>query len=208
MEHIGVGLMGTGLMGKCHADGLWRRPRAVFGDVPAMSGWRSATWRQANARGVGGRPLRLRPLDHRLARPHRRPSIDLVSVTSPNGLHREMAVAALEAGKHVWCEKPMALTLERRRGRWRTRRPAAAGPRALGYGYLQEPGAGRRERLIAAGAIGVPFDFRGSVDEDYMADPGLPWWAASEPRCRPRRSASDRTTSSRSPARSWARSRA
>ena len=39
------------------------------------------------------------------------PAIQLVSITSPNGLHREMAVAALEAGKHVWCEKPMALTL-------------------------------------------------------------------------------------------------
>ena len=102
------------------------------------------------------------------------PSIDLVSVTSPNGLHREMAVAALEAGKHVWCEKPMALTLEDARA---MAEAAARSGRAtaLGYGYLQNPALQEARRLIAAGAIGTPFDFRGSVDEDYMADPALPW---------------------------------
>ena len=102
------------------------------------------------------------------------PSIDLISVTSPNGLHREMAVAALEAGKHVWCEKPMALTLADARAM--AEAAARSGKAtALGYGYLQNPALQEARRLIAAGAIGTPFDFRGSVDEDYMADPALPW---------------------------------
>ncbi len=38
--------------------------------------------------------------------------IDIVSITTPNNLHREMALALLAAGKHVWCGKPMALTLD------------------------------------------------------------------------------------------------
>ena len=40
------------------------------------------------------------------------PGVDVVSITTPNGLHRAMAEAALRAGKHVWLEKPMALTLQ------------------------------------------------------------------------------------------------
>jgi len=85
-----------------------------------------------------------------------------------------MAIAALEAGKHVWCEKPMALTLE---DALAMAGAAARSGRAtaLGYGYLQNPALQEARRLIAAGAIGVPVDFRGSVDEDYMADPGLLW---------------------------------
>ena len=69
-----------------------------------------------------------------------------------------MAVAALEAGKHVWCEKPMALTLADA-----TAMTAAAARSgrvtALGYGYLQNPALQEARRLIAAGAIGTPFDF-------------------------------------------------
>ena len=172
MDRIGVGLIGTGFMGKCHAM-AYGAVRAVFGDVPLIervalcdveAGHAAAS---AAAFGFARSTTDWRDL---IADP----SIDLVSVTSPNGLHREMAVAALEAGKHVWCEKPMALTLEDARAM----ADAAARSRratALGYGYLQNPALQEARRLIAAGAIGVPFDFRGSVDEDYMADPGLPW---------------------------------
>ena len=40
------------------------------------------------------------------------PKVDVVDITSPNHLHCEMALAAIEAGKHVYCEKPLAVTLE------------------------------------------------------------------------------------------------
>ncbi|HRO11189.1 Gfo/Idh/MocA family oxidoreductase [Amaricoccus sp.] len=172
MERIGVGLIGTGFMGKCHAM-AYGAVRAVFGDVPEIArvvlcdvdaghaaacardfGFARATtdWREIVAD----------------------PTVELVSITSPNGLHREMAVAALEAGKHVWCEKPMALDLEDARA---MAEAAARSGRvaALGYAYLQNPALVEARRLIEAGAIGTPFDFRGSVDEDYMADPALPW---------------------------------
>ena len=45
---------------------------------------------------------------------------------------------------------------------------------ALGYGYLRNPALQYAKALIAEGAIGEVFDFRGSVDEDYMADPICP----------------------------------
>ena len=172
MDRIGVGLIGTGFMGKCHAM-AYGAVRAVYGDVPVIDKVTLCdvdpghAARTAAAFGFANATANWRDL---LADP----SISLISVTSPNGLHREMAEAALEAGKHVWCEKPMALTLADAEAM------AAAAARsgkatALGYGYLQNPAIQEARRLIAEGAIGIPFDFRGSVDEDYMADPALPW---------------------------------
>ncbi|TMV57815.1 SDR family NAD(P)-dependent oxidoreductase [Thioclava sp. BHET1] len=105
---LGVALIGTGFMGKCHAL-AWRSVAAIFGgahprleilcdtpadkarDFAAQFGFARASddWQAACTD----------------------PAVDVVSITAPNGLHRPMAEAALTAGKHVWLEKPMALTL-------------------------------------------------------------------------------------------------
>lgn len=102
------------------------------------------------------------------------PNIDVISITTPNGLHCEMAKAALAAGKHVWCEKPMALTLDEAR---QMQASAAASGKVtlLGYNYLRNPAFQHACHLLAQGAIGRPLQFRGWVDEDYQADAALPW---------------------------------
>ncbi|MBG1232390.1 Gfo/Idh/MocA family protein [Aestuariivirga litoralis] len=173
MDRIGVALIGTGFMGKCHAM-AYGAVKAVFGDVPvvdravlcdvvaAHTAKCAADWGFAKST-TDWRSLLSDP------------SIQLISITSPNGLHREMAVAALEAGKHVWCEKPMALTIADAEAMAAAAANAKGQATALGYGYLRNPALQFARKLIAEGAIGEVFDFRGSVDEDYMADPALPW---------------------------------
>ena len=113
MSAIGVGLIGTGYMGKCHAL-AWTGVKAVFGDTPHV---RRATLcevtddlakRRADEFGFASATADWRAL---IADP----AVDVVSITTPNAFHAEMAIAALEAGKHVWCEKPMAPTSRRRR---------------------------------------------------------------------------------------------
>jgi predicted dehydrogenase len=173
MNRIGVGLIGTGFMGKCHAM-AFGAVKAVFGDVPqidrvALCDVDSSRVKQkASEFGFTGATSNWRDL---LADP----AIDLVSITSPNGMHREMAVAALEAGKHVWCEKPMALTLSDAEAMTAAATKAKEQVTALGYAYLRNPALQYAKQLIGEGMIGEVFDFRGSVDEDYMADPSLPW---------------------------------
>jgi len=173
MERIGVGLIGTGFMGKCHAM-AYGAVKAVYGDVPVVDRVAlcdvdaahtekcAAEWGFAKAI-TNWRELLSDP------------AIQLISITSPNGMHREMAVAALEAGKHVWCEKPMALTLADAEAMTAAAAKAKGQATALGYGYLRNPALQFARKLISDGAIGDVFDFRGSVDEDYMADPQLPW---------------------------------
>ncbi len=173
MDRIGVALIGTGFMGKCHAL-AYGSVKAAFGDVPhvdkvALCDVEAAhAARCADEFGFARSATDWRSL---LADP----AIQLISITSPNGLHREMAVAALDAGKHVWCEKPMALTLADAEAMTAAAAKAPGLKTALGYGYLRNPALQQAKALIAEGVIGGVFDVRGSVDEDYMADPALPW---------------------------------
>ena len=124
METIGVGLIGTGFMGKCHAL-AWTSVRAVFGDTPAIRRValceveESLARKRADEFGFEAATADWKAL---IANPQ----VDVVSITAPNAWHAPMAVAALEAGKHVGAKSRW-----RRRWRkpsaWRRRRGRAAG---------------------------------------------------------------------------------
>ena len=88
-----------------------------------------------------------------------------------------MAIAALQAGKHVWCEKPMGLTLDHATSMTTAAEEASQKgiKTQLGYNYVHNPAIIHAQKLIKEGAIGKVIHFRGQVDEDYMADPLLPW---------------------------------
>lgn len=169
---LGVALIGTGFMGKCHAM-AWRNVSAVFGgahhrlellsDVNAESAGRFA-----NQFGFA------RSTD-RWEEAVTDPKVDVVSITAPNGMHRPMAEAALKAGKHVWLEKPMALTLGDAEAMAASADAHPAQVTILGYNYLRSPAFQAARKMIRDGVIGRPLAFRGVYDEDYSADPLLPW---------------------------------
>ncbi|MGN6549471.1 MAG: Gfo/Idh/MocA family protein [Pararhizobium sp.] len=177
MQSIGVGLIGTGYMGKCHAL-AWNGVRPLFGEGPEV------------------RLVHLAEMDPDLARARAAafgferstgdwralvadPEVDVVSVTTPNDFHAEMAIAALEAGKHVWCEKPMAPKLDDARAmREAARRSGRVA--ILGYNYIQNPMIRRIGELLRAQAIGTVNHIRIEMDEDFMADPAAPFSWKSE----------------------------
>lgn len=169
---LGIALIGTGFMGKCHAM-AWRNVSAVFGgahhrleilsDVTTESA-------EAFARQFGFARATARWEDA-----VNDPAVDIVSITAPNGMHRPMAEAALRAGKHVWLEKPMALTLSDAEAMAATAAAHPAQATMLGYNYLRSPAFQAARNMVHGGAIGTPLAFRGVYDEDYSADPLLPW---------------------------------
>ena len=167
----GVALIGTGFMGKCHAM-AWRNVSTAFGGVPPRLEVLADTPAGKAAECARAFGFARATGDWRAAVSD--PAVDVVSITTPNGMHREMAEAALAAGKHVWLEKPMALTVADAES---MAAAAAAAGRVtmLGYNYLRSPAFRHAQALLAEGAIGRPVHFRGSYDEDYMADPALPW---------------------------------
>jgi predicted dehydrogenase len=95
-------------------------------------------------------------------------------VTTPNQFHAEMAIAALEAGKHVWCEKPMATSLADA-ARMAAAARASGRVAILGYNYIQNPMIRQIGILLEAGTIGSVNHVRVEMDEDFMADPEAPF---------------------------------
>src|SRR5690606_6135038 len=177
MAGLGIGLIGTGYMGKCHAL-AWNAVTPVFGDVepPRLVHLAEANAelaaRQARSLGFSRATGDWRDL---LADP----DVDVVSITTPNPFHPEMAIAALEAGKHAWCEKPMAPAFAAAE---RMAEAARASGRVavLGYNYIQNPLIRHVGKLLAEGAIGTVHSVRMEMDEDFMADPAALFSLKSE----------------------------
>ena len=174
---IGVGLIGTGYMGKCHAL-AWTGVKAVFGDGP-----RPALIHLAE---VTGDIARQKAGEFGFAKATgdwrelvADPDVDVVSVTTPNAFHAEMAIAALEAGKHVWCEKPMAVALADAE-RMAAAARASGRVAVLGYNYIQNPLIRQIGAILAEGGIGTVNHVRLEMDEDFMADPEALFYWKSE----------------------------
>lgn len=178
-DGLGVGLIGAGYMGKCHAL-AWNVVAPVFGDVarPRLELVCELTAELAaeRARALGF----ARATDDWRALVAD-PAVDVVSITTPNAFHPDMAIAALAAGKHVWCEKPMAPALAQAEAMAAAAR-ASGRIAVLGYNYIQNPVFRQIVALVGEGAIGRPVQVRVEMDEDFMADPAAPfsWKSAAQ----------------------------
>jgi len=172
MKPLGVGLIGTGYMGKCHAL-AWNAVAPVFGDVPrprlAVLAEVSQELAEQRAQEFG---FERATADWRSVVSD--PAVDIVSITTPNQFHAEMAIAALEMGKHVWCEKPMATSL-RDAERMLAAANASGRVAVMGYNYIQNPAIRLIRNILDGQQIGHVHHVRIEMDEDFMADPEAPF---------------------------------
>jgi predicted dehydrogenase len=173
-----IGVIGIGFMGKAHAFGYTTAAR-VF-DLPFELELRTiadindeAAAKAAAALGFSRATSDWRSLVAD-------PDIDVVNITAPNALHKEMALAAIAAGKHVYCEKPLApLAVDARK---MTEAAESAGVRTqVGFNYLCNPMLGLARDMIAAGELGEIRGYRGVHAEDYMADSAGPFTFRHDP---------------------------
>src|SRR5687768_788118 len=100
------------------------------------------------------------------------PEVGLVDVGTPNNAHAEMSIAALEAGKHVACEKPLAGTLNEAR-RMRDAARKAKGKTFVWYNYRRVPAVALAHQFARAGKLGRIFHVRAFYLQDW-AGPGVP----------------------------------
>lgn len=160
-----VGLIGTGFMGKSHAFGFVNAAR-VF-DLPIEAELhtvadidKQAAQAAANAFGFSDYTADWTDI---IADPE----VDIVSITAPNALHKEMSLAAAAAGKHVYCEKPLAPKVID--ANEMAEAAEAAGVKTqVGFNYLCNPMLRLAREMIAAGELGEIYGYRGLHAEDYM----------------------------------------
>jgi len=173
-----IGLIGSGFMGKAHAFGYATATR-VF-DLPYELELHTiadindeAAAKAAAALGFSHATSDWRSLVAD-------PAIDVVNITAPNALHKEMALAAIAAGKHVYCEKPLApLAADARE---MTDATEGAGVKTqVGFNYLCNPMLGLAREMIAGGELGEIRGYRGVHAEDYMADNAGPFTFRHDP---------------------------
>jgi predicted dehydrogenase len=177
-NRLGIGLVGSGFMGRAHAFafgsvaqvfGLPLRPElAVLADWSDEAAAQGAQ-RLGFARAVG---------DWR--RLVEDPAVDVVAITAPNALHKPIALAALAAGKHVYCEKPLAPSLADSRQMAEAARNSDR-VTLVGFQYLKNPMIRLAREIVASGEIGEIVAFRGIHAEDYMMDPEAPYSFRNEP---------------------------
>jgi predicted dehydrogenase len=101
------------------------------------------------------------------------PAIQLVDIGTPNNMHREMAIASLEAGKHVACEKPLAQNLAEAKQMLAAARKAKNSKTFVWYNYRRVPAVALAHQLFKAGKIGKVYHIRAFYLQDW-AGPSVP----------------------------------
>jgi predicted dehydrogenase len=173
-----IGLIGTGFMGKAHVFGYAAAERVFnlpyrFELHTVADITEGAAARAASDFGFANSTSQWRTIVDD-------PDIDLVSITAPNALHKEMALAAIAAGKHVYCEKPLAPLAED--ALEMAQAAEAKGVKTqVGFNYLCNPMLRLARDMIAAGELGEIRGYRGLHAEDYMADPSSPFSFRHDP---------------------------
>jgi predicted dehydrogenase len=173
-ESLGVGMVGYAFMGAAHSQ-AWRTAPHAF-DLPvrpvltALCGRdRAAAQAAAQRYGFAGVETDWRVLLDR-------DDVQLIDVCTPGDSHAEISIAALEAGKHVLCEKPLANTVaEAEAMAAAAARARARGVRSMvGFNYRRVPALALARQLVASGRVGEIRHVRASYLQDWLADPAFP----------------------------------
>ncbi len=171
-RRLNIALIGYKFMGKAHSNGF-RQVAHFFPDVgvePVMKvlcgrdaagvqeaadqlGWEETAtdWRQV----VG------------------RPDIDVVDIATPSDTHHTIAIAAAKAGKHIICEKPLALTQADGRAMVDAVRQAGV-KNMVAFNYRRVPAIAQARKMIREGRLGTIYHFRANYLQDWIVDPDFP----------------------------------
>jgi predicted dehydrogenase len=171
---LGVGLIGYAFMGAAHSQ-AWRTAPHFF-DLPLRPDLRVLAGRDpARVAEAAGR-LGWADTETDWRRVVERADVGLVDVCTPGDTHAEIAIAALEAGKHVLCEKPLANSVaEAEAMAAAAERAAARGVRSMvGFTYRRVPAIGLARKLVAEGRLGRIRHVRAAYLQDWIADPSAP----------------------------------
>ena len=173
-ESLGVGMVGYAFMGAAHSQ-AWRTAPHAF-DLPLRPVLTALCGRDPAATAAAAQRYGFESTETDWRALLDRDDVQLIDVCTPGDSHAEIAVAALEAGKHVLCEKPLATTVpEAQAMAAAAARASARGVRSMiGFNYRRVPAVALARELVRDGRLGEIRHVRASYLQDWLADPSFP----------------------------------
>ncbi|GAB6903722.1 Gfo/Idh/MocA family protein [Kineosporia succinea] len=171
---IGVGMIGYAFMGAAHSQ-AWRSVNHFF-DLPLRAEMTAICGRDQAATERAAAKLGWQSVETDWRALIERDDIQIVDICSPGDTHAEIAIAALAAGKHVLCEKPLSNTVaEAELMVAAARRARQHGVHSMvGFNYRRVPAIALARRLVAEGRLGEIRHVRAQYLQDWIIDPQFP----------------------------------
>ncbi|MGV9532604.1 Gfo/Idh/MocA family protein [Streptosporangium sandarakinum] len=171
---LGIGMVGYAFMGRAHSQ-AWRSAGAFF-DRPARPVLAALAGRSKESVAAAAHDLGWAAAETDWRNLVARDDVQVVDICTPGDSHAEIAIAALEAGKHVICEKPLANTVaEAEAMAEAAKRAAARGVHAMvAFNYRRVPAVALARRWVAEGRLGELRHVRAQYLQDWIVDPDFP----------------------------------
>jgi len=168
---LNIGMVGYKFMGRAHSSG-WSRLSVFFDTnchicMKAICG-RNTEWVRESAYKLGWESY-----ETNYEELVKRDDIDIIDITTPSNFHKDIAIEAANAGKHIFCEKPLALGLDDAREMVTAVKKTGV-KNQIGFNYRTIPAIRLAKKLIKDGRLGRIFHFRGSYLQDFIIDPDFP----------------------------------
>ncbi|MEV0585765.1 Gfo/Idh/MocA family oxidoreductase [Nonomuraea sp. NPDC050310] len=168
---LGVGMVGYAFMGRVHSQ-AWRNVTAFF-DLPVAPAMRVVCGRSEEAARAAADRLGWAEHATDWRSLIERDDIDIIDICTPGDSHAEIAVAALAAGKHVLCEKPLANTVAEAEAMVEAA-AKSTGRSMVAFNYRRVPAVALARQIIADGRLGEIRHVRAQYLQDWIVDPDFP----------------------------------
>lgn len=172
IKKINVGLIGAGFMAKAHSIAYAGMPM-FFWPAPAIPIKKMIVDINEAAARDAKEKLAFESYSTDWHDIINNPDIQVVDICTPNNAHAEIAIAAANAGKHIICEKPLAITTEQAKEMYLAAEKNQIRT-MVAFNYRKTPAIQLAKKYIDEGAIGDILDFRGTYLQDWSADPDSP----------------------------------
>ncbi|MGQ9609263.1 MAG: Gfo/Idh/MocA family protein [bacterium] len=170
-KKVNVGLVGYKFMGKAHSHAY--HDVAMFFDLDAVPVMKAICGRDEKGVKAAAERFGWESYETSWEKLVKRDDIDLIDITAPSNAHKEIGIAAAEAGKHVFCEKPLALNLADAREMLKAVEKAGV-KHMINFNYRTAPAVALAKKMIDDGLIGKIYHFRGVYLQDWIISPDFP----------------------------------
>lgn len=170
-QELRIGMIGSKFMGRAHSN-AWKKA-GLFFEIPLQPVLQIVCARQQNALHEFAQQWGWHRTETDWKKVVSSPDVDVVDIALPQHLHYEVAIAAAREGKHIFCEKPLAMNTSQAEEMLRVCEQNKV-VHYLNHNYRRTPAIALARRLIDQGKLGRIFHWRSAYQQDWIVDPEFP----------------------------------